>query len=222
MKREYIDHGFIEYPYHPLVEKIVCVYDGPCTVHYRNAPPKTVLVECSSYNHQYGYPISEDGQTMFVSSWEKGLSAYDIQTNDLLWRLKRSRITRTFVYPTYVVTTRYGVALLKFDVRSGEVLAELKSGTIDRAWGLQAPYILVESYRGKLAVVDTERMAVVKTYQKRSVNPNCCLSLIIQNVQAENNTLTISGLEECPNGDMWARGQTPFTRVLDTALYDGL
>lgn len=220
MRIEYIHGGFIEYLDHEFVEKICCSYDDSCVVHYYDRPPQKLLIECSSYNSQYGYPVSEDGRMLFVSSWENGLTAYDIATNKILWRYKRSRITAVYVYETYVAAVRYGEAILKLDLHTGEVLEQMRSGTIECSWELQAPYILVETFRGKLSVIDTEKMSVAKAYKEKVVNPNHCLSLILKYIQVENNTLTILGVEEYPNWDDTLKGQKRFTRVIDTNLYE--
>ena len=228
MRYEYLSDGFIEYPENEFIEKIRFVYDiydnnthrGSCTVYYYHEPPRTIFVECTIYNRLLGYPVSEDGKTLFVSSWENGLIAYDIATNEVLWRLKSTRIKKVTAYSTYVAAVKYGEAILKLDLHTGEVLGQMKSGTIESSWELQAPYILVSNFRGKLSVVNTKEMSVAKAYKEKTINPNSCCSLLIQEVKENDNALIISGLEEYPNWNFGAKGQKPFERIIDTSLYE--
>ena len=222
MKIELVTRGFIEYLDNEFVEKICCSYDGPCIVHYYHKPPQAITIECEPYNSQFGYPVTNDGKILFVSSWENGLTAYDIATNEVLWKLKGTRIKAVYVYATYVVAIKYCTAILKLDLHTGEVLEQMKSGTVECSWELQPPYILVDTFRGKLSIIDTEKMSVVKAYKGKDINPNQCLSFVIQGFRTENNTLAILGVEDCPNRDMFAENQKRFNRIIDTNLYGNI
>ena len=230
MKYEYLDDGFIEYPENEFIEKIRFIYDlydndthkGLCTVYYYHEPPRTLSIECTIYNRLLGYPVTEDGKTIFVSSWENGLTAYDITNNNILWRFKTTRIKKVTVYSDYVVAVKFGAAILKLDLYTGEVLDQMKSSTIEISWELQSPYILVDTFRGKLSIIDTKKMSVAKAYKEKTINPNNCCSLLIQKVNANNNALIISGLEEYPHWDYAITGKSPFERIIDTNLYGNL
>jgi hypothetical protein len=91
MRIEDTEYSFIEIIENGIVEKIVCKDDGICTVYFYEKPPKELNVGCSSYNRDYGIPVSEDGSKLFTGSWEKGLGgnkkglcAYDIESGSLL------------------------------------------------------------------------------------------------------------------------------------------
>lgn len=222
MRIEEIHRGFIEYLDHPHVEKVICTYDGQCTVCYHSTPPKTLHIEEALYNCESGIPISDDGKLLFECSWENGLTAYDIETNEVAWRFKRTRIKDAIAYPSYVITARYGKAVLKFHDKTGEMIGEINSGTIETIWELRSPYILVKIIRGKLSVVNTETMTVVKAYKENTINPNHCLSLLIQGCQLKDNALWIYGIERYANYDDTAENPTPYARVIDDDFLAGL
>lgn len=220
MRIERIHGGFIEYLDHEFIEKICCSYDNSCVVHYHDRPPQKLLIECSSYNSQYGYPVSEDGRMLFVGSWENGLMAYDIATNELVWHLQTALVTSIIVYSSYVVAEIYYNAIVKLDIHTGEILSAIRSGTIAFTRELKAPYIIVDRIRGRLAIVDTSEMTVVKAYKNKIVNPNNCGCILIQDYRVNNNALSISGIESYPNQDYKILGEERFTRVIDTNLYE--
>jgi|GEM_PF-2093005 len=215
MRIKYIDGGFIEIIENGIVEKVICDYDGVCTVYFYDKPPKELNVGCSSYNRQFGMPVSDDGCKLFVSSWEKGLFAYDIMSGSVLWQLKDKKITSIVVHPTYVVTRKDETSIIKLDIESGKVLAEIKSGTIVSQFDLGGSYILVNSIKGKLSVVDTEKMLIIKKYSPKVVNPSNCLSMLIQNAVLKGNVLIVSGVEDYPNKEYGVSAPRPFERVID-------
>lgn len=217
MRLEPIDGGFVEVIENGIVEKIFCMYDGICTVYFYDKPPKKLNVDCSSYNKQYGIPVSKDGQKLFFSSWEEGLFAYDIFSGTILWKMKGTKITSIIVHDTYIITKKYCASIIKLDIDSGEVLAEIKSGTIERDFDLGGSYILVDSIKGKLSVIDTEKMLVVKKYNPKIVNPSNSLSVSIHDATLQGNTLTISGAEEVQTSRTYNEtNYKAFNRVIDT------
>ena len=223
MKIELIEKGFVEFPENGTIEKIICKYDGMCTVYDSAGLSRSLSVECSSYNSQMGFPVSCDGRMLFTSSWENGLTAYDISSGNVIWRFKRSRITKMIPYNQYIVAERYGKSIIKFDIQTGEVLSEIKSGTVGhKMWELPSPYILVDRIRGKLIVVDTEDMTVKKAYKENIVDPNQCLSLLIQGRRFQDGVLSIYGVESYPNRNPSLELKTYFERVIDSNFFENL
>ena len=215
MRIKYIENGFITTIENEIVEKVVCKYDGICTVCFYDKPPKELNIGCSFYNSQFGIPVSDDGRILFVSSWEYGLFAYDIMSGSVLWQLKDKKITSIVVHPTYVVTRKDTSSIIKLKIENGEMLAEIRSGTIVQQFDLGGSYILVNSIRGKLSIIDTDKMLVVKKYASKIVNPSNCLSFLIQDAVLQDYELTISGVEEYPDKDYKASGQKYFSRIID-------
>jgi hypothetical protein len=217
MRIELVDGGFNEVIKNAVIKEVFCDYNGSCTVHFYEKPPKKLNIGCSSYNRQYGIPVSEDGRTLFISNWETGLFAYDIMSGSVVWHLKDCKITSIVVCQTYVVTQKFGTSIIKLDIGSGEILSEIKSGTIETQFFLNGSYILVNSIKGKLVVVDTDKMTVVKKYNPKVVNPSNSLSILIQNAVLDGNRLSIAGLEDDGQGaSLGIINQRAFARVIDT------
>jgi len=235
MRIELIDGGFIEIIENGVVEKVACMYDGTCTIHFYDNPPKTLNVGCSSYHSQYGIPVSEDGSKLFIGNWEsepggfkKGLHAYDISTGTLLWRLDEGKIRHIFVYQKYLITLKANAALFKVDIDNGVVLEQIKSGSVENAYDLGFPYVFVDTVKGNLCVLDIECMSILKkygsVYGSKIINPSNCISLVINDVALQGHTLTISGFEQeraVTTRDMseYLATNKPFSRIIDTDFY---
>jgi len=198
---------------------------GTCTVYFHHKPPKELsnVPFDTVYNRQYGMPVSEDGSKLFVGHWQKvrgkvknGLQAYDIESDSLLWWLNEGKIRQIFLYSNYLIALQVDGAIFKVDIDNGEMLGQIKSGTLEDMFELDKPYVLVNAIRGKLCVVDTETMTVVKTYgdpfRSPIINPSNYFSLMIWDAVLQDNVLTISGAESNE-----VVGE-PFSRVIDTSF----
>ena len=225
----YIEGGFVEIINNGIVEKIVCEYgdgqNGSCTVFFCNKSSKIINTKCSSYNLQYSIPLSFDSKKIFVGSWESGLYAYDIYTGDLVWRYRRGKIQDIFVREKYIIASRAHTAIVKIDVDTGEVLAEIKSGSLEKIFCLDDTCIFADTVSGKYCVVDTDRMIIAKKYPLSVVNPNKCLSLLIQSTVLKDNRITISGVEDYPQrmyDFQKVSGGQQFSRIIDDKFVEEL
>ncbi|MBE6616789.1 MAG: hypothetical protein E7627_02415 [Ruminococcaceae bacterium] len=218
MRIEKVDIGFVEIIENAIIEKIVCRYDGTCTVHFYDKSPQELNVGCSSFHSQYGIPVSDDGTRLFVGSWEKGLCAYDILSGEVLWRFKPGKIRNIFVYSKFLIVSRANTSVIKIDIDTGELLDSIKSGTLEHIFDLGFPYIFADTMLGKHCIIDVEKMVVVKKYSSKIVNPFDCLSLMIRNVTLQDNVIIVSGVEQYPNklydAEMRENGKT-FSRIID-------
>jgi outer membrane protein assembly factor BamB len=213
-----------------LIEVDEHKFEGTCTIHFHGKPPKefnnNVIDFDTLHTHSFGIPVSEDGSKLFVGSWykvedgvKKGLRAYDTETGSLLWRLNEGKICETFVYSDCLIVLKANSAIFKVSIDNGEILEQVKSGTIEQIFDLGIPYVLADTVSGKLSVIDTKKMLVVKKYKPKQVNPNDCLSLVIQRTILQDNTLTIFGFEEYPNSDYSVADSKIFDRIIDTNFY---
>jgi len=225
MRIEGIDRGFIHFIENGVVEKVVATYDGVCVVHFYDKPSKKLHIENASYDYHYGLPVSADGFTLFYSDWDTGLHAYDIMSGTVRWHLKKKKIRGIFVYSDYLIALQAYTSVLKIDIASGEVLDEIKSGTLEKQFDLNGVHILVHSIRGKLSVLDPETMAIVKSYgsiyKSKIINPLDSLSVMLLSAVLQDNTLTLTGWEKDPSRDpnSYERDSNEherFTRVIDT------
>ena len=213
MRIERVEGGFITLIENGIVDRVVCEYGKKCTVIFCNRPPKELkIIECSSYQSQFGTPVSYDGSKLFVSSWEKGLYAYDISSGELLWRLKGARMTEVTVYPSYLIVLQSDKAIHKIDFATGQLLATIKTGTVLQHFVLMDSLVLVDSIRGKLSVLDTESMEVVKQYSKKVFNPGGYYSTLIHGAKVCDNQLILCGKE---GNHIGFYGPETFQRVID-------
>ena len=253
MSIEIVDNGFIQYYDNKIIEKIYWFgesvkigtekflnfrnelidvekfkFHGDCTVHYSNKQSKKLrnIDFCSVYNSQYGIPVSNNGKTLFVGSWDrtvdgvkKGLVAHDIESDSVLWRFHQGRIRQVFVYDNYIVALKAESAILKFNIDNGEILGQVKATTIEDILSTGTKYVITQKgmSTGQLNVIDTERMVIVKKYSSKTTDPYGYLACI-DGALLQGNTLTISGWEKPPN---WSYAPEhirgfPFERVIDT------
>lgn len=222
MRIDYFNGGFVEILENNVIEKVVCYYNGISKIYFYDRPPKELVLGCSSYNSQYGIPVSRDGRKLFIGSWEKnlgglgkGLYAYDIMSGSKLWELSEGKIRDIFVYIDYLIVLKANASVYKLDINNGKVLTEIKSGSIEKLFDLSGSYILVNSIKDKLSVVDTENMSVIRNYGQKVVNPEDCLSLLIQNAVLQGTTLTVSGIENYPNKNYNVSPPRSFIRIID-------
>lgn len=212
-----IDGGFCETFSSQQIQKVVCTYDGKCRIYYYTGKMQEILLECSSFNQQYGFPISETHSLLFASSWENGLSAYDISSGLLRWTIPIKKASAVIVMDEYLMLLKNGSALLKIDIASGSIIAEIKSKTIEHIYELRLPYVLLDRFCGRLSILNSANMEIVKTYTEKQINPRNCLSFVIQNVQLENESLVICGFEDYPNRDFTSAKRQVFCRTLGNA-----
>lgn len=224
MKKENTKTGFVQKIEKAGLERIECNYKGTCTVYFYDKSPLELNVGCSFYNSQYGIPVSNDGKKLFVGSWETGLCAYDILSGALLWRFKPGKIRNIFVYTDYLVVLSAYTSVVKIDIETGKMLAEVRSSTLERIFDIGAPYIFADRLSGKYGVIDVEKMTVVKKYASKTVNPSECLSLMIGEVVLQDNAITILGMEEYPQKNFDSKiltGGKPFSRIIDPSFILG-
>ena len=193
-----VENGFIEFIDNSIVEKVICNYDSTCVVCFRDKTTKTLKVSCSSYNRQYGFPVSIDGTKLFVGNWEKGLFAYDIISGEEVWRFKTSRVRNVLVFSDFLVVSRAYKAVDRIDIETGKLNASIKSGTLEHVFNLGFPYVFADTISGKYSIIDVAKMAVIERINSKTINPHNCLSLMIEDVKHLGKTILVSGIEDYP------------------------
>lgn len=199
---ERIDNGFWERFPSSTIEKILCSFDGYCRVYFLDGRRSEIQLECTVYNEQYGYPVSERHGLLFSTSWQHGVSAYDLFTGELRWKVPGSRMTRAFPIGDYLIVMRYGYALLKLDIQTGTLLSKISGGTLEHQFWLTGPYVLVDRVRGKHVILNTDTMQIVRTYRPQEINPRNYWSHKITDAAINGSGLVVSGFEEHPNGNV--------------------
>lgn len=215
--------GFLQHYQNPLIDSIQYLYDGNCCIYFKDGTTKTHFVNCEVvYNEQFGIPLSLDGTKLYVSSWERGLTAYNTITGEEIWRYKRTRIGNVFCYDNFLVAHRYGMALLQFDLNSGELTNEIKSTTLEHIFALDQKYLFVNWWKRKNCIVDAKTLQMVKSYSEKEVNPFDCLGHSIREAHIVDGKLFIEGFESCRNRDMNDQETKTFYRMIDADFYSTL
>lgn len=85
------------------------------------------------YTSQFGIAVSQDGNYLFVQTWEMGLFCLDPRTGKTIWRSKSRRgITHVFVNEDTILVHQRERALQLLDIHTGELLMEKRPAT---DWG---------------------------------------------------------------------------------------
>lgn len=191
--------GFLQKYKHPYISEIQFYMDGnTCKILFRDGLEVVKPFQFEAvYLSQFGAPLSEDGRTLLISDWEKGLMAYDIEVGSLRWQFKSPRIAKTLVYKSFVIAVKRYDSLIMFDIETGDILKRLKSSSIEAMFSLTEKMVLVNSLRGKVSVVDISTLEIVKTFSPKEINPNDCLSLIINDVYLQDGNIILCGFEGC-------------------------
>lgn len=205
--------GFYQEYENERIKLIQFYRDGSCLIHYHSGDRKYLQVGCDvGYNQQFNTPISDDGTLLFLSSWEKGLTAYDIENDCVRWQYKKSRIKNLFVFGNTVSAIRFGCGLLRFNIHTGELLDEIKSPSVEKTFQLSDRLILIDRIRGKLCLADVAEFTVIRQYSPKAFNPNAYLCSCITDAYLDGADLYIHGFEYKTSGDenIW------FDRKIDT------
>lgn len=212
--------GFLQRYQNPLIDHIQYLYDGNCCIYFKDGTTRTHFVDCEVvYNSQFGIPLSLDGTKLYVSSWERGLTAYNTITGEKLWQYKRTRIQNVFCYDSFLIAYRYGLALLQFDVNTGELLNGISSRSLEFVYGLDQNYLYVNKWKRKNCIVDAKTLCMVKSYPEKLVNPYECLGCTIRDAHLRDGKLFIEGFESCRYRNNNDSETKEFYRMIDTDFY---
>ena len=168
------------------------------------------------YLSQFGAPISDDGRLLFISDWEHGLSVFDTYTGEQCWHYKATRIGKVLVFPSFVLAEKLNERLIQFNIRTGEVMNQIKSGTIEELFYLTEKEVLVCSVRGKVSVIDAATLRIIKCYSNKETNPSDCLSQVIRDARLVDGEIVLYGFESCAHRNFNDRTKVDFQRVLPT------
>lgn len=207
--------GFLQKYDNPYIKEIMFYYTGKYKIAFQNGTEKEHTFDFdATYLSQFDVPISSDGRLLFISNWYNGLSAIDTKTGEQIWHYKATRIYTVFAFPTFILAEKMNKALIKFDIRTGEVMNEIKSGTIESLYYLADNEVLVDSIRGKLSVVDPATLCIIKSYSHKDTNPSDCLSQVIIDAKKVNGEIVLYGFEEYANRDYQDKIKVNFQRIL--------
>ena len=153
---------------------VECNYKvGYIRVFYNDRTDKTFPMPIDVYNHQFGnVPISAERNRIFWGSWEKGICAYDLITGEVIWKIKGWKFRNILVFDKYLITVQQYNKLLRLDIETGEILNEVKSGTLKSVYKLDDRHFYTNAVKGIGTVYDAMDMSVYKSYPKASLPRN--------------------------------------------------
>lgn len=194
-----------------------CDYDtGNCTVTFHDMSTKTIKTPCSSYNSQYGIPVSPDGKLLFYTDWYKGLYVHQIDDGKLIWYMRKSRLTSMHVTEDCLYVTRYCKTFYKIDYHNQTIVNEITGTDINKFVYFEDDTCLLWFSKGCICHIDCKTFDIIAKYPNKIYNPNECLSLRVRNAYRQNNTFYIEGFESYPHRTRTAHEETVwFTRALN-------
>lgn len=209
--------GFLQEYNNLYIKEIMFYYAGKCRIVFQDGMEKEYAFCFDAvYLSQFGAPISDDGRLLFISDWERGLSVFDTYTGEQRWHYKVTRIGKVLVFPSFVLAEKLNERLIQFNIRTGEVMNQIKSGTIEELFYLTEKEVLVCSVRGKVSVVDAATLRIIKCYSNKETNPSDCLSQVIRDARLVDGEIVLYGFESCAHRNFNDRTKVDFQRVLPT------
>lgn len=133
------------------VETLEYDTDGYLTVYNQEGEKVTKFKTVASvaYNAQYGTPITEDGQFVFIGTWERGLFCYSIKDQKLIWKQGPGRVRQIIVLDESLIIEMANRGIYKRDVRTGQLLEMLRMPSINQFKQLNKSELLAGPLRGK-------------------------------------------------------------------------
>lgn len=220
-----VEGGFWQLLDHPKITKMWAEYSsGAITLYYRDGRNQTLLTKCTGYNSQYGTPVSNDGSKLFVGAWEKnpGLRCYSTEQCDTIWKINYGRIRQVFCFDDYLAVLKAQDALLKIEINSGKIIAQINSSSIENQYLLSKHLVFVESINNEFCVVNTQAMKITKEYPQSVLNPNKCKSFIVNHVELVGRQIIVSGFESlAKDNSSVCPSLIPYRRIIDECFQGG-
>ena len=213
--RQTVDNDLIEQMYFR-------VSDQTCTIHYKDGHSVSAKLSfCNIYNYSYGMPPSKDGKYIYVGHWDwwDGLVAHHVPSGEVAWRLKKGGNREIHVFDEFLIVRAENKGLRKVDAKTGTLLQEMK-GAFQSSFLLNERLIVAfREGSGSATVFDVEDGVIIKTFPRKIVNSNNCLSFWVESARLENDILIVGGREQHPNGMIDVEHKwIPFERIIDTGF----
>ena len=181
-----------------IIDHIECYFDKKrVRVIYETGKITDLLFDIGVYNSQFNnVPLSSSRNWIFWSSWDKGISAFDLITGNMVWNKKGCKYRKILVFDDYIISLQQYNRLVKIKIENGSDLNEIKTGTINGIYKLDNQYIAADSIRGKLTIYDTRDMSVLKEYPKsiyKQQYDDGDYYFTIRDLWIENNSLLAEG-----------------------------
>ncbi len=148
-----------------------------------------------SYTDQFGIAVSNDGERIFLQTWENGLFCFDARTGAQIWRTKSKRgVTNTFVLDDTILCQQHDWALQLLNIKTGEVVTEKRV----TSWGFTAidhRYIVCQVKARKWELIEAASLKTILSYSSKEFtdgHEDYCVNRI---ERGENGTLRVFGFK---------------------------
>ncbi len=204
----------------PKVKKLQ--YDDEGTVSVLNQDNKAIshfkTVAQVVFNSQYGTPISEDGQYVFIGNWERGLFCYSLTDGQLKWKQEPGMVRTVIPYKDLLIIemANRGVYIRSADTR--ELVKVIKMSGLEVFIRISDKELFVGPKFNRYFIYSLDTLQPLYEISKKYLNINRCYSFVIKEVFYKNDELYIKGSEL--GKDMIynpSEEHTPFERKVSTA-----
>jgi len=165
-----------------------------------------------AFNSQYGTPISNDDQFLFVGTWYNGLYCYEISTGNLLWKKGPGRVRTIIPIDNYVIVEMQGRGIYKRTIQTGDLVTVVKMSGIENLFQISENEIFAGPKRNRSFVYQIPELIEKQTILNSVLNPNDSLTFVILDCHKAEGHLVVSGWEEYPHKDYLQKGSKSFER----------
>jgi hypothetical protein len=165
-----------------------------------------------AFNRQYPPPTSPDGRVLYVGSWESGLYCYSLPRGELLWRMGPGKVRRIFPLADKVVIEMADRGVYVRDQARGDLVAKVAMSGISFLELISSQFVFAGPLRRRYLLLDALNLSEVGSVKESQLNPDGCLSFVVQRVREEIDGLLVEGFEEYPFGNSEAKGVRTFSR----------
>ncbi len=220
---QYTSTGFCQNYYDHTFRRIDCnINTKTCTVSFQNGDTASFPAVVTVFNRQYGIAVCPDKAWIFMSDWDWGIYCYDAKTGHLNWKLRDSAVQGVFYSKDHLVAHKANNALQKINAATGKIEKHISSSVLESVFYISDRLVFVNRIGQYACLFDIEAFRIVKKYPKKIINPNACLTLIIQAAYIEDAALVIAGIEQYANRSYGNTidGAVAFKRIVDSELLE--
>lgn len=154
-----------------------------------------------AYNELIGAPLSADGRLLFVSSWERGVSCYDVCSGERIWREGPGRARKLFVVDDRLVVEMVSRGIYVRFCSSGKLVKLVTMTTMQCMFRPHPSRLFVGPKRNQYYLLGLPELEVRRKIKANVINKNECLSFVITGCKlVDDSTLRVGGFESYPHG----------------------
>ena len=165
-----------------------------------------------AFNSQYSTPLSPDGERLYVGTWRRGLFCYDTRSGEILWRQGPGKVRQVDVVGADVIIEMADRGVYRRNARTGELLGQVKMGSIDAFFRIDSRRVFVGPKRGQYFVLSIPDLCATHVIPAEVLNPDRCLSFTLLEAYSAGASIIVSGWEQYPNMQYTEGPQEKFTR----------